>query len=273
MHFLDHTLTTEQENLALDEALLLAPDTSTEESTWLRFWEYSKPFVVLGRSSKISEEVNVKACEQIGAPILRRVSGGATIVTGPGCLMYAVVLNTETSTEKLTVDSAHRYVLGKMTQALREISPTVKVAGTSDLVYDMVQPNENQPIQNQTTKKKSAELIKFSGNSVRLVRKRLLYHGTLLYDFELPLIEQLLLTPPRQPEYRQQRSHQSFVGNLQATRDELVESISKVWLTRSSSQIDQSLSKATIPLADPVKEKMQCLVEEKYQTDSWNESR
>ncbi len=269
MRFLDLTLPTEQENLALDEALLHAPDTSTNPvtltnpETWLRFWEYSRPIVVLGRSSKITEEVNVKECQQLGAKILRRVSGGATIVTGPGCLMYAVVLNTETPTEKLTVDSAHRYVLGKMTQALREYCPKVKVAGTSDLVYDASQASSNE----------SAQLIKFSGNSVRLVRNRLLYHGTLLYDFDLPLIDQLLLIPPRQPAYRQRRSHQAFVGNINATRVELVDSISKVWLHNGIPKASSNASKTINQLPPSIEEIIRDLVVEKYQQTTWNQGR
>lgn len=260
MPILDQTLNTEHENLALDEALLLAHDTSSGNASWLRFWEYSKPFVVLGRSSKQSEEVNVTACEQIKASVLRRVSGGATIVTGPGCLMYAVVLNTDTEGKKLTVDSAHRYVLGRMTEALSQFCPTVKIAGTSDLVYEADQSADDG----------SAELIKFSGNSVRLVRNRLLYHGTLLYDFDLTLIEELLLIPPRQPDYRNQRSHKSFVGNLKATRQELVHTISNVWKATSAGVLSGTNSQGSIQLPEGIRQQVQNLVTDKYQCDHWN---
>ncbi len=32
---------------------------------------------------------------ELGIPVLRRASGGAAIVIGPGCLMYALVLSYE----------------------------------------------------------------------------------------------------------------------------------------------------------------------------------
>lgn len=260
MRLIDHTFATEAENLALDEALLHAPDTSTttDGSCWLRFWESPTPYVVLGRSSRVEQEVNLAACQELGIPVLRRPSGGATIVTGPGCLMYAVVLNTELPEGLLTVSSAHRYVLEKMTTALGQFNTTVSVAGTSDLVYtNSVSSNDNKPAKVWT---------KFSGNSVRLVRNRLLYHGTLLYDFDLPLIERLLLTPPRQPDYRQQRTHQAFVGNLQANRANLVTSISKAW--NATSDADSSA-----PIPEATNHEVQRLVEERYGCRSWNYSR
>ena len=45
-------------------------------------------------------------------------------------------------------------------------------------------------------------------------RDHLLYHGTLLYDFPLELIERLLAMPPRMPDYRGRRPHEGFVANL-----------------------------------------------------------
>ncbi len=55
---------------------------------------------------------------------------------------------------------------------------------------------------------------KFSGNSARCRRDHFLYHGTLLYDFPLELIEGCLAMPPRMPEYRAGRPHRGFVTNL-----------------------------------------------------------
>ena len=58
---------------------------------------------------------------------------------------------------------------------------------------------------------------KFSGNSLRVRRNWLLYHGTLLYSFPLRLIDACLGMPARQPEYRAGRKHIGFVRNLPLT--------------------------------------------------------
>src|SRR5689334_13860556 len=95
MLFLDLTLSRPEENLALDEALLEEAEHAEAPREVLRIWEPDKSMVVVGRSSTIAAEVNEQACAERDMPILRRTSGGAAIVAGPGCLMYAVVLSYE----------------------------------------------------------------------------------------------------------------------------------------------------------------------------------
>jgi lipoate-protein ligase A len=170
--------------------------------------------VVLGRSSAIAE-VREQACAADGVPVLRRPSGGATVVAGPGCLMYAVVLDMDRICDLRHVDQAHKYVLGRMAAALASLAPGVAVSGTSDLT---VPASLN-----------GAPPRKFSGNSLRLKRHRLLYHGTILYDFPLHQLERWLARPVRQPAYRGDRNHGEFVTNLSASRDELIAAMLKEW--------------------------------------------
>jgi lipoate-protein ligase A len=233
-----HTAATPELNLALDEALLLHSD-----GDHLRFWEPANHFVVLGRSSSYDNEVAVDTCNELRVPILRRVSGGATIVTGPGCLMYAVVLDLRERPKLMDLTKAHRYVLGKMVEAIKPIEPTATIAGTSDLAFNC-----------------TGALRKFSGNSVRRVRGRLLYHGTLLYNFDLPLISKLLRTAPRQPDYRTSRNHDAFVANIQATRSQLFETIAATWRATPS-----DITPSTHQQAD-------ALVAEKYSQPSWKQT-
>jgi len=131
MHLLDFTLTTPQENLALDEALLDAAEEAGEPAEVLRFWEVDRPAVVLGRSSKAAEEANLEACRADGVPVLRRCSGGAAIVAGPGCLMYAVVLSYQLHPELRALDLAHRFVLSRLREALLPLVGGVQLRGTS----------------------------------------------------------------------------------------------------------------------------------------------
>ncbi len=244
VRLLNLTLPTPAENLALDEALLL--DTKGPET--LRFWEPREPLVVLGRSSRCSEEVDTAACEASQVPLLRRVSGGATIVTGPGCLMYAVVLDTASRPELKAIDRAHTEILTRLASALKTLEPTTDIAGTSDLAFH---PNLANP------------LAKFSGNSLRVVRSRLLYHGTLLYDFNLPMIPRLLRTAPRQPTYRDSRTHEQFVANFPATEPQLREAISAAWSASNSvEKLDASLTLA-----------VEQLVRERYGRPDWNLAR
>ena len=198
MMLLDRTLATPEENLALDEVLLEMCDRGQLADGVLRLWEADSPFVVVGRGSRIAEEVDQAECRQRELPILRRVSGGLTIITGPGCLMYAVV--EPTTSNKIDIEQVHRRVLCRLAEALQGIGLRVSRAGTSDLAIQI----EQQPPS------------KVSGNSLRMGRRSFLYHGTLLYDFDLSLIARCLLSPPRTPDYRAGRDHRQFVANLPA---------------------------------------------------------
>jgi lipoate---protein ligase len=192
VHLFDLTLQTPAENLALDEALLEAAEAG-EIGDVLRLWEPTQTFVVIGRSSRYADEVNVEACRAAAVPILRRVSGGAAIVTGPGCLMYSVIQTYEGREHLRMLDELHGQVLGTVRRALEPLVPGIAHLGTCDLVIGSQ---------------------KVSGNAVRCKRDHFLYHGTLLYNFDLQTIRRFLKTPPREPDYRQGRSHTDFVTNL-----------------------------------------------------------
>jgi len=236
MLLLDLTLPTPEENLALDEALLDSAEESEATTEVLRFWESDQPMVVLGRSSKAAEEARLDECHSAGVPVLRRCSGGAAIVAGPGCLMYAVVLSYELHPELRSLDFAHCFVLSRLREALLPLDAGVQIRGTSDLALG------DQ---------------KFSGNSLRCKRNHLLYHGTLLYNFDLTLVEKYLGTAPRQPAYRKERTHGQFVTNT---------SLSPAAMKRAIAAAFGAIQ----PLAVRPHELVSKLVAERYLQESWN---
>lgn len=234
---LDLTLRTPEENLALDEALLERAENVGEPCETLRLWEPAAPLVVIGTSSRMAAEVDVEACRRRGVPILRRPSGGLAIVAGPGCLMYAVILSYRLRPELRMIDQAHRFVLERIAAALAPIVPGVERRGISDLVLGD---------------------RKFSGNSLRCKQTHLLYHGTLLYDFPLPLLGELLRMPPRAPDYRAGRPHGEFVANLSVSAEILRHALVAAF-------------GATELLIDWPAAETARLVAEKYSRAEWNE--
>jgi len=236
MQWLDLTLATAEQNLALDEALLLQAESSDSEREVLRFWEPDRPAVVLGSSSHVATEARIEVCAQREIPILRRSSGGAAILTGPGCLMYAVVLSYRKRPHLRPIDATHRFVLDTVLSAIRTRVPGVERAGTSDLVLDG---------------------RKFSGNSLRCKRDHLLYHGTLLYNFRLAQIAECLGRPAREPHYRAGRGHDDFVMNLPLSAETLKQSLASVW-------------EADDEMTDWPRTLVEQLVREKFSQPSWN---
>ena len=197
----------------MDEALLECAESGLLPQGVLRFWESPEYFIVLGRSSKPEIEVDLAACREAGVGVYRRPSGGGTVLSGPGCMSYAVVLDFETFPRLRSISHAHEFVLGRIANALASHVPSVELAGTSDLVVDI----DGGPAK------------KFSGNALRIKRNHLLYHGTMLYDFNLDQAERLLATPTRAPDYRKDRSHRDFITNLPLDRTTIQEALQEAW--------------------------------------------
>jgi lipoate-protein ligase A len=60
----------------------------------------------------------------------------------------------------------------------------------------------------------SLDGLKVSGNAQRRGRRAMLQHGTILHAFDATLAARYLAPPPREPAYRQRRSHEAFMGNV-----------------------------------------------------------
>jgi len=215
VELLDLTLAGLAENLALDEALLDHSELSPHCGEVLRLWESPRHAVVLGRSSQIALEVHDEHCRQLGVPVVRRISGGAAVLVGPGCLMYSLVLDLQARPELRSLAQAHRAVLGRIAAALGRLLPAVRCQGISDLTLDG---------------------RKFSGNSIRYRKNHLLYHGTILYAFDLELVDRCLRMPPRQPDYRQGRGHSQFLTNLPLHPAAIRRALIEAWDVRGSRQ-------------------------------------
>jgi lipoate-protein ligase A len=237
MRFLDHTLSSPAENLALDEALLIAAEEGTGGEL-LRLWESPVLAVVVGSGGSVPIDVNLAACAADGVPVLRRASGGGTVLLGPGCLCFSLVLGYDHAPGLNEIPASNRYILARIVNAL---NPTVsaRLEGTSDLALGGV---------------------KFSGNAQQRKRRFFLHHGTLLCGFTLAPITKYLNPPERQPEYRRNRPHEEFVTNLPITVEEARRLLVAEWRPEGEY--------TPLPL-DKVRE----LVAEKYSRDEWNRRR
>ncbi|MEX0689077.1 MAG: lipoate--protein ligase family protein [Pirellulales bacterium] len=184
-----------EEQLALDEALLEEAHEGRLAVPVARTWMASELTVVVGSSSRIDDEVDRDACRRLGARIVRRPSGGLTVVLGPGCVMWSVV--TPLTGQTPAIERIHASMLDPLAAALVEAGRPVVRRGSSDLAMTTVDGDR-----------------KVSGNALRVRRGGVLYHGTLLDDFDLDLVGRVLRHPPREPAYRGGRGHDSFLANL-----------------------------------------------------------
>ena len=236
MQCLDLTLPSPEANLACDEALLDHCE-ETQDGEILRFWESPEPFVVLGLASRRDREVDAAACAARGIPILRRCSGGGTVVQGPGCLSYSLVLRIDGSPPLERIDSTNAFVMERHRRLLAEATGLpVRREGVTDLTVGR---------------------RKFSGNAQRRRRRFLLFHGTFLLDFPIPLMEEILPYPPRTPRYRRRRRHGAFLTNLRQPAARIKALLSGCWNAGGGFEVPDGA--------------IASLVEGKYSARSWNE--
>lgn len=206
MKCFDHCFPGPEENLACDEVLLEYCDNG-RLGPLIRFWEAEYHFVVAGYANKIAREVNLDSCQTHSIPVFRRCTGGGTVLQGPGCLNYSLLLPITPGLENVT--ATNRYIMSANCRALEEVlGKNLKIQGDTDL---------------------SLEGRKFSGNAQRRKRNYLLFHGTFLLKMDLEKIERFLKFPSRSPDYREGRGHRDFLLNLRLDAELVRSTLKKAW--------------------------------------------
>lgn len=236
---LDLTLPTVGENLAVDEALLVAADTR-DGGAVLRFWEQPDAAVVLGASRRIALDARVDRCAEDGVPIARRSSGGGSVLIGPGALNVTLVLPIAADPALATVDGAQHAVMERLAAGIRMGGPRVEVRGSGDLTLGG---------------------RKFAGSAQRRLRNWILVHASILYDLPIHRVDRYLRLPARQPAYRRGRSHEDFLMNLRISRTLLCDLLRAAWCP-------SSLPPAT---SDVPQDLLENLLAEKFANRSWIE--
>lgn len=237
MRYLDLTLPGPEENLALEEALLEAAEDGPGGEI-LRLWEAPRHFAVLGYSCKVRDDLHYERCWEDALPVLRRASGGGTVLQGPGCLNFSLILKISGNAALQNITRTNAWVLEKHRDAFSaRLGAGVGIDGISDLTF---------------------RGLKFSGNAQRRRRAYLLFHGTVLYAFDTALMSRYLTLPPRRPAYRGERGHDAFAANLPLPAGEIKTLIRKVWPCESA-------------LTDVPLEKMRGLLETRYLKEEWHQ--
>ncbi len=215
----DITLATPQENILYDNVLLeLAEQGSAGEA--LRFWESSELFIVLGRIGNPAADLRVAKVLADRVPVLRRSSGGGTVLQGKGCLNYTLVLSKERP-EIRDLRRSYQFICGNIIAALKNCGIGAAFRPLSDIAL-------------------AESGKKVSGNAQKRSKKFILHHGTLLYKFDLKKIADYLTMPKDIPEYRQNRPHLDFVANLEVSAKALKDEITRNFdVTREAGCLSQ----------------------------------
>ncbi|PSS33685.1 Lipoate-protein ligase A [Actinidia chinensis var. chinensis] len=149
------------------------------------------PTIVMGLSGKPSELLEVGSVLQDKVPVIKRFTGGGTVIVDPGTIFVTLICNRD------SVPGVQPYPRSIM--------------HWSGLLYNEVfegfgdfRLHENDYVFGNR---------KFGGNAQSITRKRWIHHTSFLWDFEARNMAYLKL-PQKAPEYRLARSHMEFVCRM-----------------------------------------------------------
>lgn len=198
-----------EDNLLYDDLLLQTAE-EQEGGEVLRFWESPVHFIVLGRIGKMDQDLHKEAILADHIPVLRRSSGGGTVVQGPGSLNFSLILNKDLRPELQDLHRSYRIILDHVIAALRRCGIVCEFRPLCDVVV----PDGE---------------LKISGNAQRRGRRHVLHHGTILFGMDLNVISRYLTMPQDRPEYRRNRSHKDFVANIPLDVTAFKKAMTDVW--------------------------------------------
>lgn len=171
------------EQLQLEEALLRADD---------RFWclinRGTSPAIVMGISGKV-EEIDLECARRHDLPIIRRFSGGGTVVVDQDTLMVTFLGPKEVLEVPCFPEPIMRWTGGFYAQGLG--IPDFAVRENDYVIGD----------------------LKCGGNAQYLRKERWLHHTSFLWDYTGSRMACLKM-PRRTPEYRKGRTHGAFLTSL-----------------------------------------------------------
>ncbi len=168
-------------NLAFEEYVL----TRRPEGNYLMLWQNDRT-VVVGRNQNTLEEINEDFIKSHSIRVVRRTTGGGAVYHDLGNLNYSFITDFRDD-----ADRPIRIFTDAVVRALRCLGLDAEASGRNDILVSQK---------------------KVSGTAQRIEGKRILYHGTLLFDTDPETIARALHADPSKFESKSTKSVQSRVG-------------------------------------------------------------
>lgn len=152
-------------------------------------WQPDKSYVVLGASNRPEEALHTDQVLQDGITVMKRPSGGQTVVLTPGNLVIAAVYPHSLQPKNLFNQINTSIVEVIEAEGLMGLS----LRGISDIAIGDK---------------------KILGSAMYRTRDKLLYHAVLNVGEPAATFEKYLRHPGKEPDYREGRKHSDFVTSL-----------------------------------------------------------
>lgn len=239
LRLVDSGLVDPPASAATDEAILERHSRGGSPDT-IHFYVRRSPTVSVGYFQKVRESVDLDACRRLGVSVIRRGSGGSSIYTDRGQLIYALVLGEDALPE--TPDESFALVCGGIARALCTFGVEARHRPVNDV---------------------EVAGRKVSGSAQLRRRGSVLVHGTVIVDTDLSVMDAVLRPRGGQRPSERVANMSSLLG-------------APVPMGEVKSRLTSSLSGvlgATVEpgfLTGPEEDAVGLLVKERYSRDEWN---
>jgi len=156
----------------------------------MMIWQTEK-CAMIGGNQIVEAEIDIGFAKRHGIQIVRRSSGGGTIYTDPGALLYTVIQPQRADCDSQEIARVH--VAGPVVAALNKMGVPAKIEGRNDILVDQK---------------------KVSGFAQYARSGRLCTHGSLLYDTDLEMLAGVLRADEEKIRSKALRSIRSRVTNI-----------------------------------------------------------
>lgn len=170
------------EQLQIEEQLL-----RTSNENFCLINAGTKPAVVMGISSKAEEMLTPAFFEQDDIALIKRYSGGGTVVVDETTLFFTLICNKS----DWSCAPYPEPIMRSIEPILRYALPNIRLHQNDFVIGER----------------------KCAGNAQMITKERFVHHICLLWDYKKERMDYLQM-PKRQPDYRSQRTHCAFLYPL-----------------------------------------------------------
>ena len=223
-------------NLAFEEYVLR----NRTSGDYLLLWQNDNT-IVIGQNQNAEAEINRGFVEAHGIHVVRRSTGGGAVYHDLGNLNYSFITDVGNA-ETLTIERFTRPVV----EALKSMGANASASGRNDILVDGK---------------------KVSGTAQRMVKDRILHHGTLLFDSDPSMVAGALNVDPEKFKSKSAKSVRSRIGNIRPALPADCD-LPAFWARLREALAGEGLVQTD--LSDEEKAAVQKLRDEKYATWEWN---
>ena len=241
-------------NMAIDEAILAAQ--KMHPNPTLRFYDWSFPAFSFGYFQDIASEVDVDACRAAGIELVKRMTGGGTVVHGWE-LTYTLIL--PRSTAEIGVSDVYQRIGQSLVKAFQKLGVPAECYAAC---ADSPQAAPNICLTNPAEHDVMSDDKKLAGVSVRRNRDGILFQGYISLDMPPSFILKRVSKNPEVQKMLRVKSAAINTDGRLVTRDTLIQAISETF--------DLGIAFHSGELSLTEQAQAEALVETKYATAVWN---